>query len=88
MRLEAPRRWSLMITLLAIVLALFLEAVIVKTVAVDPVWNAGVPRSVIVSAGSDQAAKPVTLRTMVCMLRLAPKATPAPGRPKADARAL
>ncbi len=81
MRLERPRRWPLTLALLGIVLALLLGAV----AAVPAPWNPGVPGSVIVFGGSDQAASPVKPRTTVCMLKLFLNAPAAPGRPNIEA---
>ena len=74
-----------MLALLGVVLALLLGAVNVEMAAVRPPWNAGVPRSVIVFGGSDQAASPVKPRAIVCMLKLFLNAPAAPGRPNAEA---
>ena len=86
MRLERPKRRPLMLTLLGTVLALLLGAVDVEIAAVRPPWTAGVPRSVIVSGGPDQAASPVKPRTILCMLKLFRNAPAAPGRSNAEAR--
>jgi hypothetical protein len=83
MRLERPRRWASMLTLLAVVLALLLGAVNVEMAAVGAPWNADVTRSVF--GGSDQAASPVKPRTIVCMLKLFLNAPAAEGRPNAEA---
>lgn len=79
MRLEQPRRWPLTLALLGVVLALLLGAVNVEMTAVPAPWNPGVPGSVVVFGGSDQAASPVRPRTIVCMLKLFLNAPAAPG---------
>jgi hypothetical protein len=82
MTLEKPRRWTLALCLLAVAIALFVEFVAMNAAAVGPEWVAGVPRSIVVFGGAgdaDLAAKRINVRKILCMLRLAPKETPALG---------
>lgn len=72
-----------MLALLEVALALLLGAVTVEMGAVRPSWNAGVPRSVIVFDGSDQGARPVKPRAILCMLNRFLNATGARGRSSA-----
>jgi len=73
-----------MLALLGVVLALLLGAVNVEMAVVRPVWSAGVPRSVIVVGGSDQAASPVKPRVIICMLKRFLNAPAPPWRPNAE----
>jgi len=76
----------LLLALLGVVAALLLGAVNVEMAAVRPAWNAGVPRSVIVFGGSDQAASPVKPRLIICMLKRFLGASPAPAAPGTERR--
>jgi hypothetical protein len=73
-----------MLVMLGTVLALLLGAVNVEMAAVRPPWNAGVPWSVIVSGGPDQAPSTVKPRAILCMLKLFRNAPAAAERPNAE----
>ncbi|HZZ62184.1 MAG TPA: hypothetical protein VFE63_13590 [Roseiarcus sp.] len=58
-----------MLALLGVVQALLFGAVDVEMNALQPPWNTGVPGSVVIFSKSDQAAKPVEPRVIICMLK-------------------
>ena len=73
-----------MLAILGAASVFLLEAVTVEMGAIQPAWNAGVPRSVIVFVGSDEAASSVKPGMILCMLKQLLNAPAAPGRANAD----
>jgi hypothetical protein len=73
-----------MLFVLGVGLAVALGAVNVEMAAVRAPWSEGVPKSVIVFGGSDQAASPVKPRVIMCMRNRLFNATEAPRRPNAE----